>query len=81
MKPAAIRDIREEVKHYIDHADAKVVKMIHAMLEVDANADWWSSIPDNIAADVETSLTQADKGEVMSHQQVKEKYSTLYISV
>lgn len=75
MKSAAIRDIREEVKQYIDHADAKIVKMIHAMLEVDSDEDWWSSMPDNIIADVETSLTQADKGEVMSHQEVKEKYS------
>lgn len=75
MKPTEIRDIREEVKNYIDHADAKVVKMIHAMLEVDSDEDWWSSMPDNIVADVEASLIQADKGEVMSHQQVKEKYS------
>jgi len=75
MKSVAIRDIREEVKRYIDHADAKVVKMIHAMLEVDSDEDWWSSMPDNIAADVKASLAQADEGEVLNHQQVKDKYS------
>lgn len=74
MNAAALRAIREEVKQYIDQADAKVVKMIHAMLEVDSDEDWWSSMPDLIAADVATSIAQADNGETVSHQQVKEKY-------
>jgi hypothetical protein len=75
MASTAIRDIRKEVKQYIDHADAKVVKMIHAMLEVDSDGDWWSSMPANVMADVEAAILQADKGESTSHQQIKEKYS------
>ena len=37
--------MREEVKKYIDTADVKVVKMIHAILEVDADNDWWIQCP------------------------------------
>ncbi len=40
--------MRQEVKRYIETADAKVVKMMHAMLEVDADNDWWDSLPDEI---------------------------------
>ena len=41
-----IKAMRQEVKKYIETADAKVVKMMHAMLEVDANNDWWNSLPE-----------------------------------
>ncbi|XZF14162.1 hypothetical protein ACTHGU_20480 [Chitinophagaceae bacterium MMS25-I14] len=74
MASTGIRDIREEVKRYIDHADARIVKMIHAMLEVDADADWWASMPDNIKADVDEALSQADEGAFVSHEQMKQKY-------
>ena len=66
--------MRNEVKKYIDSADEKVVKMVHAMLEVDAEADWWDAMPDNVKADVETAIKQADKGELISHEEVKKRY-------
>lgn len=34
---SAVKKMRNEVKKYIDSADEKVVKMVHAMLEVDAD--------------------------------------------
>lgn len=76
MASVAIRDIREEVKQYIDRADAKLVKMIHAMLSVDADTEshWWTSMPDNIRAEVEASLSESERGEVMSHEEVMQKY-------
>lgn len=71
---SAVKKMRSEVKKYIDSADEKVVKMVHAMLEVDAEADWWDAMPDNVKADVETAIKQADKGELVSHAEVKKKY-------
>ena len=66
--------MRIEVKKYIDTADEKVVKMMHAMLEVDADRDWWDSMPDEIKRDLELSISQADSGDVLTHDQVKEKH-------
>jgi predicted transcriptional regulator len=70
----ALKQMRIEVKKYIDTADDKVVKMVHAMLEVDSDADWWDEIPDNVRADIEEAVGQADRGEVMTHEEVKKKY-------
>jgi flavoprotein len=39
----ALKQMREDVKKYIDTADAKVVKMVHAMLEVENEGDWWQN--------------------------------------
>lgn len=69
-----VEQMRSEVKKYIDTADEKVVKMVHAMLEVDAAADWWDTMPDEVRQNVELSIRQGDNGEVLTHEQVKEKY-------
>jgi predicted transcriptional regulator len=71
----AVKQMRKDVKKYIDTADGKVVKMMHAMLEVDAEADWWDEMPDNVKADVEEAIRQADRGETIPHDEVKKKYS------
>ena len=71
----AVKQMRKDVKKYIDTADDKVVKMVHAMLEVDAEDDWWDSMPDEVKADIEIAIKQADKGEVFTHEEVKKKHT------
>ncbi len=71
-----VKKMREEVKIYIDTADEKVVKMVHAMMEVakEEDADWWSGMPDEVKAQLEESLQQGERGEVIPHEEVKKKY-------
>ena len=70
----AVKKMRRDVKKYIDTADEKVVKMVHAMLEVDADADWWDTIPKELKNDIEIALRQADKGDDLSHEEVKKRH-------
>jgi hypothetical protein len=70
----ALKQMRKDVKKYIDTADGKVVKMVHAMLEVDADADWWDEMPENVKAELDESIRQANKGEKISHDLIKKKY-------
>jgi hypothetical protein len=69
-----IKAMRQEVKKYIETADAKVVKMMHAMLEVDAENSWWDSLPDEIKTDVEVALAESEKGEVTPHAEIQKRY-------
>lgn len=71
----AVKQMRKEVKKYIETADPKVVEMMHAMLEVDAGAGWWEEMPDKIKAEVELAIKQADNGQTMAHDEVKKKYA------
>jgi hypothetical protein len=66
--------MRQEVKKYIDVADVKVVKMMYAMLEVDADNDWWDAMPDNIKVDIDTALMQSKNGQVTPHEEIKKRY-------
>jgi hypothetical protein len=62
------------VKSYVDTADLKVVKMIHAMLEADADDDWWDSVPDKVKEDVEAALIESENGIVIPHAEIKRRY-------
>ncbi len=66
--------MRQEVKKYIDTADVKVVKMIHAMLEVDADDGWWDSMPDKIKTSVEKALVESENGNVTPHAEIQKRY-------
>jgi hypothetical protein len=66
--------MRQEVKKYIDTANVKVVKMMHAMLEIDADNDWWDTMPDNVKANVESALIESEKGQVTPHAEIKKRY-------
>ncbi len=67
--------MRQEVKKYIDTVDVKVVKMMHAMLEVDADNDLWDIMPENVKADVEAALRESEKGQVILHAKIQKRYA------
>ena len=60
-----VKKMRQNVKKYIETADEKVVKMMHAMLEADAETSWWDSMPENIKIDVEKAIIEADNGDTV----------------
>lgn len=66
--------LRRETKKYIDLADVKTVKMIHAMLEAEQESDWWDDLSDGAKASIERGLKDADQGKVISHETVMKKY-------
>ena len=70
----SIKVLRQEVKKYIETADAKVVRMMHAMLEVDAGSVWWDSLPDEIREDAEAALAESEKGELIPHAEIQKRY-------
>ncbi len=58
----ALKQMRNEVKKYIDTADSKVVKMMHAMLEVEKESDWWRD--EDILSIVEERTAEYKSGRV-----------------
>lgn len=66
--------IRQQVKSYVDTADLKVVKMIHTMLEINADDDWWDTMPEKVKEDVEAALIESENGIVIPHAEIKKRY-------
>jgi hypothetical protein len=66
--------MKKQVKQYIDTADEKVVKMVHAMLEAHADEDWWSGMPASVKADLDAALKDSAQGKVVPHEIIQQRY-------
>jgi CTP:molybdopterin cytidylyltransferase MocA len=65
--------MKKQVKQYIDAADEKVVKMVHAMLEAHTDEDWWSGMPASVKADLEAALKDSAQGKVIPHAIIQQR--------
>jgi predicted transcriptional regulator len=66
--------LKNKAKEYLDNADEKTIKMIYAMLEVDAQNDWWNDLPEFARDSIQRGLKDAENGKVTSHKEVMRKY-------
>ncbi len=44
------------------------------MLEVDADSDWWDSVPDKIKSDIEAAMAGIGKRPVTAHETIQKRY-------
>lgn len=66
--------MKEKAKQYLDDADEKTIKMVYAMLLVNAETDWWDDISDEAKASINRGLKDAQAGRVTPHSEVMSKY-------
>ena len=71
---SAVKQMREEVKKYIDNADEITVKMVYAMLEAKEEKDWWDQLPADVQVEIDLALKELDKGKGIPHETVLKKY-------
>ena len=71
---SSVATLRKDVKKYIETADGRVVKMVHAMLEADKQTDLWDELPTTVKADVKIALKQSAQGKGKPHKEVMKKY-------
>ena len=58
-----IISLREEVKTMIDKADEKTIRMMYAMLEAGAEADWWNELSDEEKKEIDKATEESEKDE------------------
>jgi hypothetical protein len=75
MTATEVKQLKSEVKKYIDHADERMVKAVYAMLEADQQGDWWDEIREGERQAVTRGLQQVLEVKVKPLDQVMEKYS------
>ena len=75
MEIQDMKAIRKEVKEYINHADDRMVRAIHAMLEADQSGDWWNDISEGERASIERGLKDMEKGNLIPHDEMVKFYS------
>lgn len=66
--------LKNKAKEYLDKADEKTIKMIYAMLEVEAQNDWWDDLCEPAKDSIQRALNDIENGKVTLHKEVMKKY-------
>ena len=66
--------MKNQAKKYLDNADERTIKMVFAMLEVDAQKDWWDDVSDSAKNSIDRGLKDIEMGNVTPHEEVMKKY-------
>jgi len=74
METQDIKTIRKEVIALIDHADDRMVKAIHAMLEADQAGDWWDEISEAQKASIARGIKDMEQGNTIPHSEMVKFY-------
>jgi len=74
MSATELEIMRKEVKDLIDHADEQVIQQVYDILEGEESNQWWEKMPENIKSEVRASIAQADRGELITHEDMKKKH-------
>jgi len=69
------KHIREEVQHYLENADDRMLKIGHAILEADSQEDFWDELPITVQDNIHTAIKQSEKAMGRSHKEVMSKYT------
>jgi predicted transcriptional regulator len=75
MTLVALKELKKEVKKYIDDADEKTVKAVLALLESNEEENWWDTISEGEKASIKAGLKDIREGRTLPHEEVMKKYS------
>lgn len=73
MSETEVKALKKEIKKYLDSADERMLRIVFTMLEADAEKDWWDDLPLEVQQGIEEGIKQADRGEVITHEEFMEK--------
>jgi predicted transcriptional regulator len=70
-------ELRTDLHNMIDKiSDSSILNAVKVLLtgKTATQTDWWDTISDEERAEIEQGLAEADRGEVISHEEVMGKY-------
>jgi predicted transcriptional regulator len=75
MQSRSINIIRQEISEYVTHADDRMLREIHAIIEADRAGDWWDDISDAHRDSIERGIKDMEAGNTVSHEEMVKLYS------
>jgi predicted transcriptional regulator len=78
MQIMDVIELRSDLHNMIDKiTDSNILNAVKTLLsgKTVTETDWWDTISDEEWAEIEQGLAEADRGEVIPHEEVMEKYN------
>ena len=72
-----IVELRTDLHNMIDKiSDSNILNAVKTLLSAKATTqtDWWDTISDEEKTEIEQGLAEADRGELIPHEEVMRKY-------
>lgn len=67
--------LRKQVKHLVENADEKTLRIIYNLFEMNKHEDWWNEISEQQQKEIKEAIAEADKGKVIPHSEMEKLYS------
>lgn len=70
-------ELRTDLHNMIDKiTDSNILNAVKTLLsgKTSTQTDWWDTISDEERAEIKQGLAEADRGEVVPHEEVMKKY-------
>ena len=68
MSDAEVKALKKEIKKNIEAANEKTLRIIHQILQIEDEQDWWDDLPKEVQEAIDEGIEQANKGQVFSHE-------------
>lgn len=68
----------ELVQMILNTEKPSVLSKIEAVFKKEMEADWWDELGDDVKAALDESLAQADRGELIPHEEVMKEVRAKY---
>jgi predicted transcriptional regulator len=72
-----VTELRADLHNMIDKiSDRKILKAVHTLLSENAatKSDWWDAISQEEREEIEKGISDVDRGEIKTHEEVMKKY-------
>lgn len=73
MSETEVKALKQEIKEGMDKASIKTLRILHQILEIENEEDWWDDLPLEVQQGIDEGIKQADNGEVISHHEFMKK--------
>jgi hypothetical protein len=69
MSESEVQALKQEIKKGIDKASVKTLRMLHQILEIENEEDWWDNLPEAVQQSIDQGLKQSGKRQGISHEE------------
>jgi predicted transcriptional regulator len=72
MGETEVKALKQQIRKGMDKASIKTLRILHQILEIENEEDW-NELPLGVQQGIEEGIKQADKGEVITHEEFMKK--------
>jgi hypothetical protein len=75
MSESEVKALKQEIKKGMDKASVKTLRILHQILEIENEEDWWDNLPKEVQNSIDRGIKQADTKQGITHHEFLKRNS------